>query len=354
MSTIDIFYKKEMIMESIEFDSYLPIREGFGSTVKNIFTNIINAIRKFFESLIDKVKNIFRREGSSNNTKIASVEEDDKEKAEEAKKAEEESRKKAEEAKKAEEKAKKEYDTERKKNAIKKAKDLKQRAEENKQKAEKLRQEAEELRRKATRKAEEVKFNRLPKEKLSKPLKANEVQERFKLYNDHIRIHFKYYCLSIDKMMSKFIKMTSENFTSFCSEVSLYDSKQFESHITTKLGVEKLDDYFDSISFSDTSKEIKNLTDIDSSICADYYNRGDQILEILRKSSKQCTEKLKKAEKEYEQYMNENNKEEGMKNTLENTKFICWAIKVATLEGVQEFKSYYDRTIQILKICYIV
>ena len=371
MSILDIFYRKESIMESIEFDSYMPITEGIGDNIKNIFKNIVAAIQKFFINIIEKVKNIFRRNGSSNNTKGASAKEkndgEDKEKTDEAKRAEEEARKKADEAKRAEEEARKKADEakraeeearkadeKRRDEAIKKAKELKQKAEENKRKAEKLKQEAEELLRKAKRKAEEVRFNKLPKEPLSKPLKANEVQERFEIYNDHVVIFFKYSILSINETLSKFIEMTSNNLNSFYDDVSSFDNKQFKSYMLTKLKVKDLDDYYDSIVFMDYSKKIEKLADFDASIYVDYYNRGDAILKVLKKLSKECTKKLKRAENEYKQYENENNKEEQITNMLENTKFLCWVIKTATVQGVMEFERNYNNACNMLRVCHAI
>ena len=64
MSTIDIFYRRDMIMESLDLD-LLPLTEGIGSNIANAFNRIRKAISNFFKNLIDRIKNLFKKKYST-------------------------------------------------------------------------------------------------------------------------------------------------------------------------------------------------------------------------------------------------------------------------------------------------
>ena len=76
MSTIDIFYRRDMILESMDLD-LLPLTEGIGSNIANAFNRIRKAISNFFKNLIDRIKNLFnknRKESLEINKKMSDEE----------------------------------------------------------------------------------------------------------------------------------------------------------------------------------------------------------------------------------------------------------------------------------------
>ena len=73
MSTIDIFYRRDMIMESLDLD-LLPLTEGIGSNIANAFNRIRKAISNFFKNLIDRIKNLFNRNTPINKEIIENIE----------------------------------------------------------------------------------------------------------------------------------------------------------------------------------------------------------------------------------------------------------------------------------------
>ena len=64
MNIQELFYRRDTIMESIDFEyDYGIICEGFGGTIKETFSKIGKAIIDFFNNLIQKVKDFFKRPG---------------------------------------------------------------------------------------------------------------------------------------------------------------------------------------------------------------------------------------------------------------------------------------------------
>ena len=60
MNVNDIFYRRDTIVESLDLD-YLPLTEGIGSSIKDSFIRIKNVIVNFFNNLIKKFKEIFKK-----------------------------------------------------------------------------------------------------------------------------------------------------------------------------------------------------------------------------------------------------------------------------------------------------
>ena len=64
MNIQELFYRRDTITESIDFEyDYGIICEGFGGTIKETFSKIGKAIIDFFNNLIQKVKDFFKRPG---------------------------------------------------------------------------------------------------------------------------------------------------------------------------------------------------------------------------------------------------------------------------------------------------
>lgn len=56
MSTNDIFNRRNMLIESVDIDSYLIVAEGLGSNIVDLFKRLKDAVINFFKKIIDKIK----------------------------------------------------------------------------------------------------------------------------------------------------------------------------------------------------------------------------------------------------------------------------------------------------------
>lgn len=206
------------------------------------------------------------------------------------------------------------------------------------------------------------------KRPLKKPLKSHDVKKRFEIWNETITdslteminpdydddIFIQLKPLDDGLMKLNNLRTSIMECFSYSSSLEPYNmDENIRKIFSANRGFENLGIRM-NVSDCFFGDPISHIIEINVEALLDYYNKGEQIIDSLRKSEKWASDKLKSAKAEYDNYDFENNIDERAKNSVENAKiitnYLCKLSKIA----IEEFSSAYDEVINVLKMTYCI